>query len=127
MAIRVNEEWNYEDSEGKYKDLLSLYNSWNRRTKFLSVGNTDVEEWYHLSDYCKNHPEETARFYLDLIDCYTQEHDEGFRSDNFVGFFGSIIGEIFKDSGIPKSNNFVGGETVQKIYSTWIKNQYLKK
>lgn len=122
--MRRDENWNYIEDGDKYYILMDLYNDWNKRTRFLSCGNTNVEEWDKLLEYCKNNKTEAAHFYLDLIDCFEQERKEGIRSDNFVGFFCDIIGEIFQDDGIPTFTGFVGGAVVQATYKIWIEEYY---
>lgn len=110
----------YVDNEDKYCILINLYNDWNERTWMLSCGNTNVEEWDKMLEYCKQNKTETAHFFLDLIDCYEEERKEGTRDDNFVGFFNDIIGIVFEADGIPTFKGFVGGKLVQATYKIWI-------
>lgn len=122
--MRRDENMNYIEEGDKYYILIDLYNNWHRRTMFLSTGNTVVEEWYKMLEYCKENKDEAAHFYLDLIDCYEKECKAGTRSDNFVGFFGDIISEIFKDDGIPTFTGFVSGTVIQSTYKIWLENCY---
>lgn len=122
--MRRDANWNYIEDGDKYYILIELYNAWHKRTMFMSTGNTNVDEWDKLLEYCKNNKTEAAHFYLDLIDCYEDEHEEGIRSDNFVGFFCDIIGEIFKDDGIPTFTGFIEGSVVQATYKIWIEECY---
>lgn len=111
------------DNSGKYTELLSLYNSWHLRTMFMSVGNTNVEEWFQLLDYCKNNKLETAMFFLDLIDATDKDPNI---ADNYVGFFNDIIYECFSsDKKFPKFSGFVGGDFCQNMYVRYIKKYIL--
>lgn len=118
-----------EDGD-KYYELVLLYNAWYKRTCFLSTGNTQVEEWKELLDYCLSNKIETAHFYLELIDLYDQQVKEGTRDNNYVGFFNDIIYECFKDDErFPKFTDdngkeleFVPGTVVQKFYVYYINN-----
>lgn len=114
---------NYVEDGDKYYILMDLYNAWHKRTRFLSVGNTNVEEWDKLLEYCKENKAEAGHFYLDLIECYTQEYKDGTRADNFVGFFPNIISEIFKDE-IPYFTGCVSGRVMQATYKTWLEECY---
>lgn len=122
--MRRDENWNYVEDGDKYYILMDLYNDWHKRTMFMSTGNTAVEEWDKILEYCKQNKAEAAHFYLDLIDCYEAERKEGIRSDNFVGFFCDIIGEIFQEDGIPTFTGFVGGALVQATYKIWLEECY---
>ena len=115
-----DKNWHYVEDGDKYYILIDLYNTWDACTKFLSCGNTNCEEWDKMLEYCKQNKNEAAHFFLDLIECFEQEHKEGIRADNFVGFFNDIIAIIFKDDGIPTFTGFVGGPTVQATYKAWI-------
>lgn len=106
----------YEDGD-KYYELIPLYNAWHTRTMLMSVGNTNVEEWDRLMEYCVNNKKETAHFFLDLIDAY--DRDETYAND-YVGFFLDIVAETFKDDGIPIFESFVGGDIAQRIYKVWV-------
>lgn len=122
--MRRDKDFNYIEDGDKYNILIDLYNNWHKRTWMLSTGNTNVEEWDKLLEYCKQNKTETAHFYLDIIDCFEQERKEGIRSDNLVGFFCDIIGETFKDDGIPYFTGFLGGTIVQATYKIWIEDCY---
>lgn len=111
----------YIEDGDKYDVLMDLYNDWHERTYIMSVGNTNVEEWFRLLEYCKSNKKETAHFYLDLIDCYEKEHKEGYRADDFVGFFNNIIEEVFNDDkNFPLFNGFVPGNVAQNLYKTYV-------
>lgn len=120
----------YENGD-KYYLLIPLYNKWNNRTCFMSVGNTNVPEWFDLLNYCKENKIETAHFFLELIDVYEREHQEGTRKDNFVGFFNDIIYECFKnDENYPKiisGKGWVDGNFIQKLNVYYIMKYILKK
>lgn len=106
-----------EDGD-KYYVLIDLYNDWNIKTCFLSSGNCHCEEWDKMLEYCKEHKLETLNFFLDLIECFEESRKEGFRANNFVGFFNDIVYECFKDDEIfPTFEGYIPGPFIQKTYS----------
>lgn len=110
-----------KDYETEYPILGHLYNEWMNKTMFKSNLTFDELEYVSLLDYCKEHKEETANFYIDLVDAYQSAYMFGYVGSPVVGHFLAVVGNTFTDI-LPKHNTYIPMPDLQNEITEILKN-----